>query len=202
MISEHTYYGDDGVRNPSDEEIWNRFRLGDKTAFELIFKKYNPLLYHFGIKFFYDRYAVEDCIQELFLTLWKKRETLPEVTTVKYYLITSLRRLLIRNAVILKRDSDLSKMLNNLQVSSHENQIIDEQFLNEKNEKLNLAIQQLPPRQKEAIYLRFYEEKSYEEITFIMSVNYQTARKFIYKALQVLRKNFSANPILNTDNTL
>jgi len=195
MNSEHTYFSDE-PGNFSDEEAWNRFKQGDKKAFEHIFKKYNPVLYHFGIKFFYDKDNVEDCIQELFLKLWKNREKLAEVSTVKYYLITSLRRLLLRDLIILKRQSDINNIMgtaefNNQHRSSHESHIIAQQLLKEKTDKLTLAIDQLPPRQKEAVYLKFYEEKTYEEITSIMSINYQTARKFIYKALQTMRKNLN-----------
>ena len=80
---------------------------------------------------------------------------------------------------------------NNQHTSSHESHIIAQQLLKEKTDKLTLAIDQLPPRQKEAVYLKFYEEKTYEEITSIMSINYRTARKFIYKALQTIRKNLN-----------
>jgi RNA polymerase sigma factor (sigma-70 family) len=111
VISEHTYFGDDELKNLSDEEAWNRFKRGDKNAFEHIFKKYNRVLHHFGVKFFYDRNVVEDCIQELFLKLWKNREKLAEVNTVKYYLVTSLRRSLLSNRRLLKRQSDINHIM-------------------------------------------------------------------------------------------
>lgn len=188
MTAERKYFDDNETPNPSDEVLWRRFRSGDKPAFEFLFKKYHPLLHHFGVKFFYDHDVVDDCIQELFLSLWKKRETLPDVGTVKFYLITSLKRLLLRNVVILKRHADIASICDDAGVSSHEDQVVDEQMLKEQKDKLAHALGQLPPRQKEAVYLRFYEERSYDEITTIMRVNYQTARKFIYKGLQAIRK--------------
>ncbi|CAL1517262.1 sigma-70 family RNA polymerase sigma factor [Chitinophaga sp. MM2321] len=191
--TDHTYISAEKFESISVEGAWTKFKQGDKKAFEFIFKKYNPVLYHIGIKFFYAPDVVEDCIQELFLKLWKDRETLPEVNTVKYYLITSLRRLLLRKLVVLRRQLDKDRImtaeLNDQYTSSHENHMIVTQLLKEKTDKLTLAIEQLPPRQKQAIYLKFYEEKTYEEITSIMSINYQTARKFIYKAIRSLRKN-------------
>ncbi len=176
----------------ADDLLWNKFRSGDTAAFEIIFKRYHALLTQYGVRFFHDSDLVEDCIQELFLHLWNRRDRLGEVKAVKYYLITSLRRLLLRSVLQVRRQSDINTEMGREQdadVSSHENQLINQLSSNETSDHLALVIQKLPPRQKEALYLKFYEDRSYEEITSIMSVNYQTARKFIYKALQVLRKS-------------
>lgn len=183
--------------NLSDADAWKRFKLGNSEAFESIFKKFNPVLLHFGIRFFHDQEIVEDCIQELFLKLWTARDQLPEVTNVKYYLITALRRSLLRNWVIQKRQSDMNQMLRALdpaaeEIPSYESNIIVRQLVEQRTHSLAVAIDRLPPRQKQAVYLKFYEEKSYDEITSIMKVNYQTARKFVYKALQAIRRTMSA----------
>lgn len=197
MVAHFKYHPNHENPESVDERMWVNFRNGDATAFERIFKKYNPILTHYGIKFFYDRDVVEDCIQELFLQLWNKRDTLPEVNTVKYYLIASLRRLLLRKVVLLKRESDFNNSVateQRAEVSSHESQLIHQLSIKENSDKLALAIEQLPPRQRQAVYLKFYEERSYEEITSMMSINYQTARKFIYKGLQVIREKLAHDP--------
>lgn len=103
--------------------MWHRFRQGDAAAFEFLFKKYNPVLTQYGVKFFYDPELVEDCVQELFLHLWNRRNRLKDVKVVKYYLITSLRRLLLRNAVLMKRQADMNSSVGREQhvdVSSYE----------------------------------------------------------------------------------
>jgi len=191
-------YGDDaGAARTADDVLWHKFRQGDVAAFELLFKKYNPVLTQYGVRFFHDPELVEDCVQELFLHLWKRRDRLEDVKVVKYYLITSLRRLLLRNAVLVKRQADINSSVgreHHVDVPSEESRLIRHLSNKEVADQLILAIQQLPPRQREAVYLKYYEEKSYEEITSIMSVNYQTARKFIYKGLQVIRKTLSGDP--------
>jgi RNA polymerase sigma factor (sigma-70 family) len=53
--------------------------------------------------------------------------------------------------------------------------------------KLASLLNELPARQKEAIYLRYYEDMEYKQIAEIMNVNYQSVLNLIQKALNKLR---------------
>ncbi|MDN5214921.1 sigma-70 family RNA polymerase sigma factor [Fulvivirgaceae bacterium BMA12] len=185
-----------GVKLPHDCIDWGKFRNGDQNAFARIFKQYNPILYHHGVRFFYDPEVVEDCIQDLFLGLWRNRKNLSEVESVKYYLIVSLRRILLRNKVITRRQAMIKEILlaDTLPpiVSFSDEQASENELKTGRENLLNTALDRLPPRQKQALSLKYFQQKSYVEITSIMSINYQTARKFVYKAIQNLRKNMRA----------
>lgn len=74
-------------------------------------------------------------------------------------------------------------------VSFSEENNSEQEFEIHRVNSLNKAVNNLPPRQKQALVLKYFQQKSYVEITSIMSINYQTARKFVYKALQNLRKD-------------
>ncbi|AHM60267.1 ECF subfamily RNA polymerase sigma-24 subunit [Flammeovirgaceae bacterium 311] len=176
--------------NEREIELWRNFRKGDRKAFEILFKTYTPVLYQYGLKFYYDADIVEDCIQELFLYLWKSKENLSDVSSVKYYLVTSLRRLILKNKTIQRRQSTIDNIITSadLFTPSHELELIARQLITESDDRLTNAINQLPSRQREAIDLKYFQDKSYQEIVIIMCVNYQTARKFVYKGLQSLRK--------------
>ena len=174
--------------------IWEKFRKGNQSAFACIFKNYNPLLYHYGIKFFKDEVLVEDSIQDLFLELWRSKENLAEVKSVKYYLIVSLRRILLRK---LKAEKSQMTVSSNsfLQHSLEEEEAFETVLIRIQAEeahetRLAHAIEMLPPRQKEAVVLKFFHNRSYPEIMEMMGINYQTARKIVYKAVQNLRTHF------------
>lgn len=184
-----------GQENPCDDtHIWQKFKGGDKKAFALLFRKYSPLLNHYGCKAFYDSEVVEDCIQELFIYLWKHKHTLGDVSSVKYYLITCLRRKLLNHKVIVRREKMLFQML--AEEGIYSNTLSEENILvNLQNDeslilKIKLEIQNLPDRQKQAFILKYLEQKSYEEITLIMNINYQSSRKYVYKALLALKNKF------------
>jgi len=50
------------------------------------------------------------------------------------------------------------------------------------------ALNKLPPRQKEIIYLKIYKGLNYEEISEVMSINYQVVRNLLCQALKTFKK--------------
>jgi RNA polymerase sigma-70 factor (ECF subfamily) len=82
-------------------------------------------------------------------------------------------------------------MHHNIHSNSIEDQIITSEISNERAHKLSNAINFLSKKQRKVLFLRFTEERSYEEIADMMEVSVQTSRTIIYRAIKVLRKNMS-----------
>jgi RNA polymerase sigma factor (sigma-70 family) len=57
-----------------------------------------------------------------------------------------------------------------------------------KPDRIIAALQQLPSRQKEIIYLKIYQNLGYEEISEIMGINYQVSRNLFSQSIKSLRK--------------
>lgn len=74
-------------------------------------------------------------------------------------------------------------------VNNIEQDIIQGEKNSERNILLNQSMDQLSNRQKEAIYLKYYEGKEYEEICEIMNINYQSARNLISTGIKSLKEN-------------
>ncbi len=178
------------VENKSDERIlWSRFLKGDNQVLSLIYLQYSNALFDYGCRFTVDKDLVKDCIQEVFCTLIRTRKNLSETDNVRLYLLKSLKRRIIRD---LKSASNKPLLLND-----HDypfdllwSESLDDQ-LNELNEEkrqlLADAIQSLTDRQREAIYLRFNRGLEYEEISFLLSLNYQSSRALIHRAIEKIR---------------
>src|SRR5690606_3537124 len=83
----------------TDQELWNSFRKGEEQAFAQIARQYYPGLFSYGAKFSRDREFVNDCVQDLFLELWSKRESIGDTQFVKFYLFKSLRRKIHRESI-------------------------------------------------------------------------------------------------------
>src|SRR5690554_1114565 len=78
------------------EEVWDRFVSGDTSCFRKLFVSYYKGLYGYGLKLCGDQNLVEDSIQDLFETLWKRRKSLKHVKSPNVYLYVSLRRNIYR----------------------------------------------------------------------------------------------------------
>lgn len=173
-----------------DQKHWLRFKKGDKEAFSTLYTRYFPIVFEYGIKISGSRQLVKDCIQDLFIGLWRSRENLAEVNSVKAYLLRSIRRRLLsemsKNLKLIGEDA-LSERYHFEVVLSPENDLIDLQLESEQSKELTEAINKLTPRQKEAIYLKFYEGVSYQDLSNILAINLKATYKLIGRAIEVLR---------------
>jgi len=167
---------------------WQEFTKGSEKAFDYLYEKFFPVLYDYALRFTKEEALVKDCIQELYIELWEKRSNLHEVLSVKSYLYVSLRR------KIVKQLASRNKFVNTLPgngfsiVLSHESVMTQKELMEETRHKLNRLFTTLTARQKEAIYLKFYDNLSYQEIATIMSFgDSRYARQLIYRALDELR---------------
>lgn len=170
--------------------LWQSFKKGSEKAFEIIYDKHFSLLYKYGMHISSNKELVKDCIQNLFFELWKNKETIADVTNAKSYLFTSLRRKIIKE--ILKENkfsmNEISENYNFLVNVSHEHFLIMDQNNEDIHKRLNRAFKTLTKRQKEAIFLKFYENMDYIDIAGIMSLkSAKYARTLIYRAIDVLK---------------
>ncbi|MDR8392942.1 sigma-70 family RNA polymerase sigma factor [Aliifodinibius sp. S!AR15-10] len=173
----------------TDTELWNQLKEGNRNALEALFRRYYDDLFRYGVKFCGSEVIAEDHIQELFLRVWKRRDNLGYVNGVKTYLWTALRRRLINQN---NRDSRKSEIYAELGEQTSRMQFAVEEIIIQrerdqaKRKALKKAMDELTPRQREIVYLRYYEGMTYEEIETITSLNYQTIRNYVYESLKVL----------------
>jgi RNA polymerase sigma factor (sigma-70 family) len=132
-------------------------------------------------------------MQDLFVDLWKKRENLSDTTSIHFYLLKSLRRRIVK---VLEKD--LKSIISTRTEISPDNYIdfscefvwIERETDNQQKSKLQSALNQLSPRQKEAVYLKFYEQMTYESIAAVMGITVESAYALIGKAISVLRQSY------------
>lgn len=180
-----------------ESELIFGLKNSDRQALSVIYDKYYQDLYFYLLKFYSQEDLVQNAIHDMFIDLWNSRKSIGEIKSLKAYLLVSSRRKLFK----LIKDSQL----NSAQSFSYEDELTDipfeyahEDFLIEKEIdedrriKILKAINQLPSRQKEAVYLRYYEKLSVEEISLVQGINYQSVLNNLQRAYDVLR----ANPLI------
>src|SRR5665213_1120575 len=134
--------------NENDSLLWNQFKNGDAESFVLIFKNYYSDLFNYGCKITSDITLVEDCIQDLFIDLWRSTSK-SEIISLKAYLFTAFKFKLLKsinktgkiisfNDGLHENDFEISKEM--LLINDQENKEITQKIFN--------AMQQLSPRQK------------------------------------------------------
>ena len=175
-----------------DSTLWLNFKKGNDLAFSILYNKYVHRLYNYGMHSCRDKDLVLDCLQELFTQLWDRRERLSEVTCVNYYLFKSFRRLLMnrlsvgRKFLISLSDKDSYGFHF---APSQEDALIEEEWEIERNKKVRNSLHSLTKRQREAVFLKFFNQLSYHEVAAIMDLHVDSVYNLISKSIDVLRKN-------------
>jgi len=183
------------LKEGEELQYWHRIAEGDIETYEYVFKSYYPDLYGYGLKLSGRPELVKDVIQELFVMIWERRGQLDKVHFLKVYLLVSLRRRILKELYRERREMEILYDQNDAPeiYFTAEEIIIRNESLEEHRNELQDALNNLPPRQKEVIYLRFYNGMSYEEIEEILSINYQSIRNHVHRAIKTLREILQEN---------
>jgi len=175
--------------NISFEQHWEKVLQDNMQSLELIYKKFYPDLFAYARKLANDSDLAEDAIQDTFLYLWQNRKSIGVIKSMKFYLIRSVRNACL---LLIKKKNKLGSLED---VDAHLHLIIQPSELKLKDENLAMNIQlkksldTLSSRQSEIIFLKFYNNLDYEEISEVLNINYQSVVNHVHKAIQKLRKS-------------
>lgn len=178
---------EEALHNKEDFDLWLKVKAGDEFAFEQFYSLHLNMLYNYGIKLCRDQGLVQDCIQDLFITIWQTKENLTLTSSVKYYLIQAFRR-----QVFKKLEKQKKLVLDETAFLGSDLRVVDEKLesgdsSNQKLKGIKEAIGSLPKRQKEALFLKYYENFDYEEIASIMSIQVSAVYKLVSAGIKKLR---------------
>lgn len=176
----------------SDAQLWEKLKGGRSEAFEYIYQAHVQALFDYGMHIQADADLVKDAVQELFIHIWQRRARLGNVSHIRNYLMVSLRhQILAMNREQNKSQNQLLEKLSQI-IASHdspESSLIAQEDLKEQEHDLTQAIENLPPRQREIIYLLYYKNLSQEEVGEMMSINLPSVYTLTWKAIKSLKKH-------------
>ena len=178
--------------NSSDITLWNQLRSGDEEAFSSLFERYYSMLVNYGKTLMTGEDRVKDCVQDVFVDIWTYRYKLNEAMVVKAYLLSSVRK---RIARLHNREHIFSNIKNTDSLEflfdfSIEDRLIADETTAKKVEQLNKSINKLSDRQKEAIYLRYHQGLTVDQVADVLNLNYQSTKNLLHRAILQLRRDF------------
>ena len=170
--------------------LWEKVLSGDKVALDLLFNKTFDSLYNYGYRITPNTENVRDAVQEVFFQIWKYRKKLTHPDSVRAYLFISLRRELLNN----KKANQRRDQVNNHYYLEEFDALISYNNWNEilnleedESKELRKSIENLTPRQREVIYLKYYEGLSTEELAQILQLRAQSIYNLVFDAINNLR---------------
>ncbi|WP_207531773.1 RNA polymerase sigma factor [Desertivirga arenae] len=176
-------------------KLWKETCAGNQKSYSELHSYLFTGLFEYARKMVKDEDVAHDIVQELFVKLWLKRERIGEIVNVKAYVFTSVRCMSINYLKSCKvRESNILNLdFPEFQFSAEE-LITNREASSILESKMRVAIDKLPGRQREMIYLRYFEELDYKQIVEVTGLKYQSVVNHIYRAVQLLRDEFSTTP--------
>ncbi|UMB55121.1 sigma-70 family RNA polymerase sigma factor [Lutibacter sp. A64] len=162
----------------SQEQLWNSFINGDMASFQTIYNSNYQMLYNFG-KRYLSSSEIEDCIHDTFLNILNYKNQNTEVKNVKAYLFKSFRNQIFK----VKKNSKLEFNLIEGTIPYEEDDHSKEIILKD----LKKLIKKLSPREREIVYLKYFQNFNNFEISETLDIKYQTVRNILAGAIKKLR---------------
>lgn len=180
-----------------DEIIWSLCLKGDRKAFEVLYRRYYPVLYNYGKIYSKDTDLVKNCLQNLFVKLMSNYSGLSQTASVRCYLMKAFRYALynelkaeqIRNGILICCPDDV--------LTIKADQIIDEEDLTPKNVFITSAFRKLSSKQQEILYLYYIRELNHQEIADLLNINYQSSKNLLFRAIAKLKSLLQPDSSIN-----
>ncbi|MFD3393843.1 sigma-70 family RNA polymerase sigma factor [Aquirufa sp. OSTEICH-129V] len=171
-------------------QVWDQFRSGDQSAFSTLYQHFVQPLYAYSLGVTNDKELIKDCLHDLFVELWRNHATIGPTTSVKFYLMASIKRKLVRHM-----ETNLKHMNHHINYTKDftEDEVSQESLLIRyeeeivANKQLKDCMNLLSKRQREAISLRFFHNMDTDQISSSMRINPQSVYNLIFGGLRVMK---------------
>ncbi|RBL90083.1 RNA polymerase sigma-70 factor [Chitinophaga flava] len=174
-------------KQASDRELWDCCRKDDMQAYNEIFSRYYPRMYHLARRYVQDAMRAEElCMDQLF-HLWVKREEIHIISSFSSYLFRSIRNRVItemrRNLPVM---TGLDEIAENIQLDRSSDYGL---LLEEAEHTYREVLNKLSPQRRQVFMLSREENLTYPEIARRMNLSVNTVENYMVAALNSLRKN-------------
>lgn len=173
-----------------NKNICSLIAIGDSRAFDKFVEQFYPGLYSYACQFMRDNMDAEELVLDVFVSIWQRRTEIQKISNIKAYLYKSTKNRVIdfiranKNTINISLDD----VFDNAKIkitNTPENDLISKEEI----DRINDAIEQLPKRCKEVIYLVKNERLCYKEVAEIMSISVKTVENQMTLALSKLADN-------------
>ncbi|WP_165798472.1 RNA polymerase sigma factor [Chitinophaga costaii] len=176
----------------SDSQLLVLVQQGDKDAFTLLYNRYWDKLLVYVMRAVQVQSDAEDIVQELFISLWKRRESLDIRSALSTYLFNSARYGAIR---YIEKNITRSNYLEFLSKTTPAAPAADQALaLKEVSAQMEEVVAGMPERMQQVFRLSREQHLSHREIAAQLGISEETVKKQIYRALQLLRARFGDIP--------
>jgi RNA polymerase sigma-70 factor (family 1) len=164
-------------------------RIGDEAAFEQLFRQFHPSLCRYAFTILKDTEAAEEVVQDVFLKVWEKRDSLTFTVSVKSYLYRAVHNGCMNLAGKKKKEVRMDEQPLKI---VHQSAAPVEDFQTRELEKaIASALNQLPEQCRKVFELSRFGNMKYKEIADTLGISVKTVENQMGKALRIMREQLA-----------
>ncbi|MEM9830062.1 MAG: RNA polymerase sigma-70 factor [Bacteroidota bacterium] len=169
-----------------EEEILQGLREGEESAYRTLFEKYYPVLTTFALQYTHDLDAAKELVQEVFVTLYRKRESIQIERSLKPYLFQAVYRRYLNSLTQQER-----RQFHHREVSQERNPAEYTDLLEQAEalQQIYKAIRKLPEQCQQIFTMNRFEGMNNQAIADQLNLSKRTVETQISKALKLLRQS-------------
>lgn len=172
-------------RNYSDSQLTELLKASGHGAFTEIYNRYFGLLLVFVHNRLRDEDSAKDVVQEVFVTIWDKRETMTTPDSLAAYLYTSVRN---RMLSFIEKNDTQKRHVKLVEVFDRDN-VMTDHLIREKQlaDLIEKEVDMLPKRMREVFIMSRKANMSYKEISEKLNLNHNSVKVYAKHAIKKLR---------------
>ena len=178
---------------PDDITLLKQYAGGDESAFTALFERHVHLVYSTALRQASNPSCAEEITQVVFILLARKAKSLSPKTVLSGWLYQAAR---LTAASLIKRE--IRRQRREQEVYMQTLTEPDTSLWEQISPLLDDAMGRLGEKDRNAIILRFFENRTPQEVAVALKLNEVTARKRVSRALEKLRTFFAKHGVVMT----
>lgn len=183
------------IKITDDEELARLIKSGGKDAYQLLFEKYAPKIYHFSLSYLNNKADAEELVQDVFLKIWEKRETLDSSQNIKAYIF----KIAVNNIYDFVRRKNIENAFNEF---AKDNYVMQSEntweavVFKEMQEVIDKFVIEMPEQRRKIFQLSKMEGLSNNEIAEKLNLSKRTVENQLYRSVLFLKKHLMSESII------
>lgn len=184
------------LKQHTDTELFDLIKEGNAIAFAEIYDRYWALLYRHAYRLIKDQDLAQDVVQEVFVNLWDKINTIDLQFSISSYLYTAVRNKVLN---LIQRDKVKNNYIESFANFVASSEAITDHRLRERllKEKIEKEVAALPSKMRQVFEMSRIQNMSHKQIAEELNLSDKTVKKQMSNAIKILRLKLGGFLILS-----
>ncbi|WP_353140102.1 RNA polymerase sigma-70 factor [Pseudopedobacter sp.] len=184
------------LKQHTDTELFDLIKEGNAIAFAEIYDRYWALLYRHAYRLIKDQDLAQDVVQEVFVNLWDKINTIDLQFSISSYLYTAVRNKVLN---LIQRDKVKNNYIESFANFVASSEAITDYRLRERllKEKIEKEVAALPSKMRQVFEMSRIQNMSHKQIAEELNLSDKTVKKQMSNAIKILRLKLGGFLILS-----